>query len=188
MVGNHQISIHWNKWLALGFQCPITPFITGLGAHLAWQNLHVTRAFYPQKRTAPTWGFVPWFLDISHICTYTYIYFGTYYYYIYTYLFYMLQYTLYLSNFPNRSMLLPTSPSSQILPQLPAVDASSRMTKPPGHRLQWVISWHRFASLNTLAKLQAQWPSVFQKTNRRLGREWLTEGWRSHLGKSPLEN
>ena len=54
---------------------------------MTWQNLHVTRAFYPQKRTAPTWGFVPWFgicpiyvciyvcefilIHIIYICTYS---------------------------------------------------------------------------------------------------------------------
>ena len=120
---------------------------------MTWQNLHVTRAFYPQKRTAPTWGFVPWFgICPIYVCIYVCEIILIHIIYIYVYIF---QYTVYLSNLPNRSMLLPTSPSSQILPQLPAVDASSRMTKPPGHRLQWVISRHRFASLNTLAKLQA---------------------------------
>ena len=29
------------------------------------------------------------------------------------------------------------------------------MEKTPGHGLQWVISWHRLASLNTLAEFQA---------------------------------
>ena len=50
-----------------------------------------------------------YYTDIKYANLFWYI---LLYLYTYTYLFYMLQYIVYLSNFPNRSMLLPTSPTS----------------------------------------------------------------------------